>query len=758
MNFEPDAQAAVDLAKRAVARGASLDLPTLLAALYHGTALRQRFPELAPALDEPAARRAQTPSEVAVDDALQPLLDELADSGEVVTVDELAAALLESDAGRTWLGAHGVPEATLTTVLRGLTGIGPAAEDASVPGWRGSRERDGAIEALSSYGRMLTVGEPPHRGGVEFERPMASLVRTLCKMRRRNALVLGQPGTGKSALVYELARRLVRGDASIPARIRDLDVFELSPVFLRSGAGMVGQYDERVKALIRTLSAYPKIVLFVDEIHSFLQSSVHERGPYSDANESFKAALGHGDFACIGCTTTAEYRFFIERDQALARRFGIIRLEPPTPEAAVRILQARRPAMAKYYDPLRIPDAIVARTVELTEQYLPSRFQPDKSIQLLDEACAYCVTAEPPLGEVTEDALWNGLEDIIGHSLARSATISEEDLFGQLRAKIVGQDETLRGIARAFVAGLGGWGKGTHPRGVFFFAGPTGVGKTETALLLSTVLGGGRESLVRIDCNMLQGGHDAGPALHILLGPPPGYLGYVRGQGGVLSKVRDNPECVVLFDEIEKAPPGVGKLLLQLLDSGSVEDNDGNRLDFRRAFIVFTTNAGCTYDLRASIGFAGAGEPGLASPSVDIELLKAELRQLGLGEEFLGRISHWFSFQGLAPASIQQVLQLQLEGLRRTAEQRGFVLAWDPAIVGYLASRWQPRYGVRHLTTILRNRIEEQLSVAEAQGDLKGVATIRLAILATTDAEAARGLVGLATRERRGDTMLVQLA
>ena len=759
MNFDPEAQAAVDLAKRAVAKGASLDLPTLLAAVYHGTQLKERFPQLAKCLTAPEEQRGRTPSEVDVDESLQPVLDELADSGESVTAEDLAAALLDSEIGGKWLRARGLGEDDLAAVLRGLAGVEPAADGTPVSTWRGSSERDEAIAALSSYGRMLTVGEPPHKGGVEFERPLASLVRTLCKMRRRNALILGQPGTGKSALVYELARRLVRGDASIPARIRDLDIFELSPAFLRSGAGVVGQYDERVKTLIQTLTAHPKIVLFVDEIHSFLQSSMHERGPFSDANESFKAALGHGDFACIGCTTTAEYRYFMERDLALARRFGVIHLEPPSPDAAVRILRARRPAMAQYYDPLRIPDAIIERAVELTEQYLPSRFQPDKSIQLLDEACAYCVTVEPPLEEVTEDALWNGLEDIIGHSIARSATISEEDLFGQLRAKIIGQDETLRGITRAFVAGLGGWGKGSRPRGVFFFAGPTGVGKTETALLLSKVLGGGRESLVRIDCNTLQGGHDAGPALHILLGPPPGYLGYVRGQGGLLSKVRDNPECIVLFDEVEKAHPGVGKLLLQILDSGHAEDNDGNRLDFRRAYIVFTTNAGCTYDRQASIGFAGAGEePILASPSVDIEALKADLRQLGLGEEFLGRISHWFSFQGLTADAIVSVIQIQLERLRRVAKERGFVLTWEPAIVGYLASRWQPRFGVRHLTTILRNRIEEQLSVAEAQGDLKGVTTIRLAVLETAGGEAVRGLVGLATRERRGDTMIVHLA
>ena len=758
MNFDAEARAAVDLAKRSLPVGAALDLPTLLSAVYYGSPLSERFPGLAKCLDRPQERRKRTPPEVDVDEGLQPVLDELADGDDAVTLDELAGALLDSEAGGAWLRERGLSGEDLAAVLRELGGAASLEAD-PVSTWRGSHEREEAIAALTSYGRMLTVGEPPHRGGVEFEKPLASLVRTLCKMRRRNALVLGQPGTGKSALVYELARRLVRGDASIPARIRDLDIFELSPAFLRSGAGVVGQYDERIKTLIQTLTAHPKIVLFVDEIHSFLQSSMHERGPFSDANESFKAALGHGDFACIGCTTTAEYRYFMERDQALARRFSIILLEPPTPEAAVRILTARRPAMLQYYAPLRIPDAILKRAVELTEQYLPSRFQPDKSIQLLDEACAFCVTSEPPLPEVTEDALWSGLEDVIGHSIARSTTVTETNLYEQLRAKIIGQDETLRRLARSFVAGLGRWSKDSRPRGVYFFSGPTGVGKTETALLLSKVLGGGRESLIRIDCNTLQGGHDAAPALSILLGPPPGYLGYVRGQGGLLSKVRDNPESVVLFDEIEKAHPGVGKLLLRIIDVGQEDDSDGNRLDFRRAYIIFTTNAGCTYDRRSSIGFAGAeAEPAPAAPTVDVEALKAELRQLGLGEEFLARIGEWFAFRGLGPESIGEVVRLQLERLRLKAEERGYTLTWEPAVVVHLAEQWQPRFGVRHLSTILRNRIEEQLGVAEAQGELKGVKAIRLALLETTGVGAAQGLVGLASSERRDDTMIVHLA
>jgi ATP-dependent Clp protease ATP-binding subunit ClpA len=751
LNLEPEAQAALDLAKRAVPEGGELDADLLLAALCHATALKDRHPKLAGTLPVPRATRRKPPDKVPVAASLQPVLQKVAKATAPVSAEGLFAALVESEPGRQCLRAHGVPPDEVAP---------PGRPAAPVSEWRASSERAAAIEALSSFGRMLTVGEPPHKGVVEMEGALASLVRTLSKMGRKTAIVIGYPGTGKSALVYELARRLVTGHPSIPARLADLDIFELSPSFLRSGASMVGQYDERVKALIEILRANPKIVMFVDEIHSLFQSGIHERGPFTEANESFKAALGHGEISCIGCTTTVEYRHYIEPDGALARRFKVIKLDPPSAEAAVRILTSRRPRLEAYYAPLRVPDEIIKRAVQLTEDYLPSRFQPDKSIQLIDDACAFCVTRDPPATEVTEEALWQALEDIIGHSVVRSRELKEADVLAQLRAKILGQDEAISGIARAFVAGLGGWARTSAPRGVFFFCGPTGVGKTETAVLLAKILGGGREAMVRIDCNTLHAsGHDAGPAIHRLLGVPPGYVGYARGQGGILSRIRDKPESIVLFDEIEKAGRGVGELLLQILDDGRVEDVDGNVLDFRRSFIVFTTNAGCVYEAHRRIGFPSEDVSAEhAGPHVNLEAVKAELRAAGYGEEFLGRVKHFFIFRGLTASAIETVIGKQLASLRESALERGLELVWDEGVVPHLSSQWQPRFGVRHLTTILRNRLSEQLSIAEAQGELKGVKEIRLRVFEAHDAADRQHLAGLASRERQGETLVISLA
>ena len=736
LNLSPEGQAALDLAKRALPEGEALGAGLLMASLLHSARLQEKFPELANRLEEPKPLRQVAPDKVPVEESLRLVLANLSQRNPgPLGADEWLQALAGSPPGRAFLELKGPPSAA--------------------SGWRGSPEREEAIRALSSFGRMLTVTEPPHRGVVGLDTALRRLEKTLLKEKRRNAIVIGPPGTGKSALIYEFARQVVAGAESLPAQLRDLDIFELSPSFLRSGASMVGQYEERVKTLLGVLEQHPRIVLFVDEIHSLFQSSMHHRGPFSEANESFKAALSRGTISCIGCTTTAEYRHYIEPDGALERRFGVIKLEPPTRDATLGIMRARRPRLEKHYAPLRVPDGMLERAVDLTDEYIPGRFQPDKSIQLLDEACAICTLADPPGREVTEQALLSALEDTIGHSVVRATPLTAEGVFEALHARIVGQDDTLRAIGRAFVAGLGSWKDSKGPRGRFFLCGPTGVGKTQTALVLAEILGGGRSALLRVDCNTLQGsGRDAGPAINRLLGPPPGYIGYVAGQGGILSKIRDTPESIVLFDEIEKADPGVGKVLLQILDDGRVDDADGNPLDFRRAFLLFTTNAGCRYESAArAIGFDKTAAPASASPQVSVDAVMAELRAIGHGEEFLGRNLQFFAFQGLDADAIRIVMARQLEDLRETAELRGFELSWDPEIISHLTAQWQPRFGARHLTTILRNRITEQLAVADAQGELRGVTRICLQVLPVEG-----GLTGVATCEREGDELRIRLA
>lgn len=762
LELDRDCQSALDLAKRCVADGEPLDAATLLAALVHSEPLRAGVPSLAKAVPPPRARRAEPPGRVALAEDLRPLFQRLADSGRVVSMEMLLAGLLRSEPGRAALRSLRVPEDAVPQDLGsgGPERSSPAPDfgkDSGGSAWRASPGRSAALRSLGSYGRILTDGGLPRTSVVEREDVMRALVRTLSKMKRRNAIVVGPAGTGKSALIYELARRIHAGDSRLPARLRDTDIFELSPSFLRSGASMVGEYDERVKGLLKVLEAHRNIILFVDEIHSLFQSGVHERGPFTDANESFKAALGRGSIMCLGCTTPAEFRRYIEPDPALERRFGIIRLEAPSREATLQILTARRSRLEEFYAPLSVPDEALERAVALTDEYLPGRFQPDKAIQLLDEACAFCVTEPSAPERVTEAALVQALGDMVGHGIRHRGSLTIEEVLDRLREKIVGQDAVLAEIARAFVSGFGDWTRRSGPRGVFLFGGPTGTGKTETAVALARILGSGdRDLLVRVDCNTLQGSaRDAGPAIGRLLGVPPGYVGYARGQGGILSRIRDLPECVVLFDEFEKAAAGVGRLLLQIIDEGKVEDVDGNRLDFRRAFVVFTTNAGC-HGERRRLGFAG-NDSGEAAAEHHLQGIRRELRDVGLGDEFLARVTHTMIFGALDEASIRVVLQQRLEALRRTSELKGLDLEWSSAVVEHLARQWHPRYGVRFAAAVLRNRVGEQLDVAEAQGELKGVKSIRVEVLEAPAGASPDETVGLASRRRDGQCMIVSL-
>ena len=762
LKFDSACRSAIDLAKSSLSEEDQLDVAPLLDALYHGTHLKERLPDLDGYFHCPTPRR-KPPTRVPLSDPLKPLIGSLRGRGKV-TPEDLFIVLIRSQPGREVLSSRGMPadclsgvESTLAPKATPPTAAAGAAESGAPGQWRGSPERDAVISELNSFGRMLTDQEPPDRGKREMEQPLSALVTVLSKMGRHNAIVVGYPGTGKTALVYELARRIVHRDSSVPARLYDYDVFELSPTFLRSGASVVGQYEERIKKLIELLRGHPKIILFVDEVHSLFQTGVYGGGPFSDANESFKGVLARGEISCIGCTTLAEYKHAIEPDGALARRFELIRIDPPSAEVTVRILENRLPRVEKHYAPLRVPQEALRKTVDLTEEYLPGRYQPDKAIQLLDQACAWCVTHQPEAAELGEEALMQALEHSVGRRVVLPDQLTEQQVYQRLAEQIVGQDEVLHDIARAFAAGLGHWSRRKGPRGVYLFAGPTGVGKTKTAGLLAEILGGQRDALIRIDGNVLQGsGHEGGPIRNLLLGVPPGYVGYARGQGGLLSKIRDLPACVVLFDEFEKAGPELGELLLRIIDEGRTEDVDGNVLDFRRSYLVFTTNAGATYE-RGSIGFPTSSSEE-DQPAVDkTALLEALHRRAGLGPEFTARLTHSFIFQSLDAKAIRRVLTMQLEQLSETAEVRGYRLTWDDDLIKHLAARWQPQFGARHAHAMLRNRISEQLGVAEAQGELREVTTIHLKKLAVPEAADPASMMGAVTRQREGETLVIHV-
>jgi len=722
LKLDPRSEAARDLARKAVPEGGVLDIGTLLAAIYRAGELHEELPQLGDSLPELSELRNPTPASVPVSPELSEVLTELATRTEdALTPRAWFRELLASEPGRAFLGARGVTAQSVTGFLAVLDAGGDMTDAGA--GWRTSEARREAFAALGSFGRVLTEGPARAESFVQHESAVASLIRVLVKRKQRNALVMGPPGTGKTALVYELARRLLVDDARLPARLAQCDIFELSPGFLRSGASVVGEYDRRVKELLEVLRAHPRILLFVDEIHSLLQSGIHARGPFTDANESFKQALSSGEICVIGCTTTAEYRHYIAADEALAQRFSVVNLEPPSPEATRNILQSRLAATQSFYG-IEIPGEMLDRVVELTEDLLPSRAQPRKSIQLLDEACAFCVVRSDGEGRLAEQDLTDALEETIGRSVVRRGELTLEGLFDQLRHGIVGQDAVLKQLAGAVVAGLGSLAaQRDGPRGVFLLGGPSGVGKTETAVRLARVLGGEREALIRVNCNMLHGSTlDSGPAHNILLGAPPGYVGYVRGKGGELSKIRDHPQSVVLFDEIEKASATISDLLLQIMDEGRCEDADGNLLDFRRSFLLFTTNAG-SFVATNSIGFATSESK---DRRVGAETVKAGLRTMGFHDAFLGRMDAILVFDALDENAVVAILKKGLDRLGRSLADAGYGFEVDTTVAGRLAAHWQPEFGARHLLALI-DRIGREFSVAEAANELEGIEDIHLA-------------------------------
>jgi ATP-dependent Clp protease ATP-binding subunit ClpA len=738
--------ASVEAAKAALPDGSKLDVGTMMAALVWTSHLKADFTFLTQVLPQPRPVRVAS-GPMPLDESLQPLISELlAGAGPDVTVKEFFLKLTESEAGRKVLQA--IPESQRHELAAGL-GQKPRGQPSGA--WRESEERKAALAALAPFGRALTdrvLDERPFDGRAD---ELGAVVRALCKPKRRNALVIGQAGSGKTALVRELARRIARGGDTLPARVRDIDIFEIFPTKLKAESSLAGQYEARLQALVDVLKQHPQIVVFIDEIHSFLQSSVHHRGTFSEANESLKASLGHGDIACIGCTTLSEFRHYIEPDDALVRRFKIIRLAPPTRHATLSVLQRRTPGLQSHFE-VQIPSALLDRTIDLSERHLPGRSQPDKSLQLLEDACAFACTQAPPQKVLGEEALLMAIEDVIGHTVVRSGQLTEDAVFARLRERFVGQDKVLGEISRAFVAGLSEIMSRKGPRGVFLFSGPSGAGKTEVAVELSRLLCD-TPALIQVNCNALTGGIDGGPVQSVLFGPPPGYVGYARGQGGLLSRIRDMPESVVLFDELDKASPRLHELLLQIIDKGVIEDLEGRQLDFSRAFIIFTSNGGWKNQSRRLPGFgakSAAEEPKLA----EVEAVRQALAQEGMAPEFIGRIRHFFVFQPLSREAMATVIARQLGQLGEKVRAQGLGFEWNQSLIPHLLANWEPRLGARHLHQIVQNRVVEQIGVADAQGELATVRTIRLEVM--ENASEGRPGEGRVEREQRESVLVLR--
>ncbi len=721
MNFDPQAWQAIETAKRALADGACLDVATLVAALGHAC----EIPALAAALGLPAplCRRAHG-DQVRMEPTLAAVVGPLrrgASSSQEISATDLLRAILEDRSCQQVLVLAGVTEVTLERALL-LLPPRPLPSD--------------TIRLLSQYGRLLEQPWPPRPAIMPAESALRDLVLALGQRKRRSAVLVGPAGTGKTLLVRELARRLATRDASVPAELWSMCLFALEPHLLRMGADRPGEFESRVRALADTLVAHPRLVLFIDDLHGLL---AHDR---NDACQHLWREMAEGRIACIACANPAEYRQHVAADELRAVCLPRVLVSEPTHAETIAIIKARLPSIERHYG-VSVPPEVIEPLVSLTEEWLPVGHQPRTAIELADLAAGACRWAGGATPTLTQAQVVDCVERRTGGSISHAQTLTSAKIFAALSTCLLGQSETLKDLADSFAAKLGPFASRRGPRGVFLLAGPTGVGKTQAALELARLLGGGRDCLVRVNANVLGGSNgDLDPARAELFGPPPGFKGYGDGKSGILTRVRDLRETLVLFDEIEKAPPGVGDLLLQILGEGRGQDVDGQDIDFRRSFIVFTTNAGDTKPIIGPHPGGSAGQP----KARDVQ---AALRRMGFGNEFLGRIDHTFVFQPLDRTAIQQIFALRFRELDELLRRQGRILEIPEGLATAMASAWQSEFGARNVNTQFESRLRDRLNLALQDGRLNGIRKVR-AVLAREGATAT-------TRKVEEDTLVIEI-
>ena len=526
------------------------------------------------------------------------------------------------------------------------------------------------------------------------DREVERTVQILCRRRKNNPLLVGEPGVGKTAIAEGLAKRIVDGD--VPTVLANATIMSLDMGALVAGTKYRGDFETRIKAVIKEAVADPSIILFVDEIHTMIGAGSASGGTM-DASNLLKPALSSGDLRLIGSTTFREYREVFEKDQALSRRFQKIDVNEPTPNETIAILQGLRSRFEEHHEVEFTPDAITA-AVELAVRYLPNRQLPDKAIDLLDEAGA--------LQRVVPDAQRRTLIDRpeIEQTVARIVRVPTEQvsssdkstlagLQDKIQSVIYGQDLAITSLVNAIKLSRAGLRHGDRPIGSFLFAGPTGVGKTEVTRQLAHQMG---VKLVRFDMSEYMEAH----AVSRLIGAPPGYVGFDKG-GLLTEAITKDPYCVLLLDEIEKAHPDLYNILLQVMDRGVLTDTNGREVDFRNVILVMTTNAGAKQASRPSIGFTKQDHTSDA-----MEVIKTTFTP-----EFRNRLDRVVQFVPLGRQEILRVVRKTLSDLTFTLMARNIQLSLGDGVEDWLADNgFDPLMGARPMSRLVEEAIKQPLA------------------------------------------------
>lgn len=625
---------------------------------------------------------------------------------------------------------------------------------------------------LDAFGEDLTKAarEGKNDPMVGRDNELQRVMHILCRRKKNNPVLIGDPGVGKSAIVEGLAQRIVEN--RVPLALMDKRIIRLDTALMVAGTKYRGEFEERLKGIMKELSSHSNIIIFIDEIHTIVGTGSTENS--LDMSNMIKPALARGELKCIGATTLSEYAKTIEKDGALERRFQKVLVSQNTPEETLEILRKIKGQYESFHNVYYTDDALKT-AVELTDRYISDRFFPDKAIDAIDEAgagaslnhmipleemeiieteantykkkryeavkaldyekAAACRDKErearSKLNELLDSAKKNSAKSNVGSDdiasvvaritgvpverLAKSETEKLRDLTSILAKEVIGQDDAIRTISKAIQRNRLGLRNEKRPIGSFLFLGPTGVGKTFLVKKLTEQLFGNEDALIRVDMSEFSEKF----TVSRLVGAPPGYVGYEEG-GQLTEKVRHRPYSVLLLDEIEKAHPEVFNILLQLLDEGALTDSFGRRVNFKNTVIIMTGNIGSRRlsDFGTSMGYHINDNPLLEQQKAN-SIINKELKKT-FSPEFLNRLDAVVHFNSLTQENIRKIIDNQLSYFTESIIHQGYTLDVNDDVREYLSKKgYDPMYGARPVARTLQNEIQDKITDLILEGSLK---------------------------------------
>nr|WP_174820270.1 ATP-dependent Clp protease ATP-binding subunit ClpA [Ruegeria arenilitoris] len=606
--------------------------------------------------------------------------------------------------------AHGVAKDPAFGENRPVTGADQGEEEAQ----NASGDADQKESALGKY--CVDLNAKSRAGDVdpligradEVER----CIQVLCRRRKNNPLLVGDPGVGKTAIAEGLAYKIVQGDA--PEVLANTTIYSLDMGALLAGTRYRGDFEERLKAVVTELEDHPDAVLFIDEIHTVIGAGATSGGAM-DASNLLKPALQGGKLRTMGSTTYKEFRQHFEKDRALSRRFQKIDVNEPSVEDSVKILRGLKPYFEEHHDIKYTADAIKT-AVELSARYINDRKLPDKAIDVIDEAgAAQHLVAESKrrktIGVKEIEAVVAKIARIPPKNVTKDDAEVLKDLENSLKRVVFGQDQAIEALSSAIKLARAGLREPEKPIGNYLFAGPTGVGKTEVAKQLADTLG---VELLRFDMSEYMEKH----AVSRLIGAPPGYVGF--DQGGLLTDgVDQHPHCVLLLDEIEKAHPDVFNILLQVMDHGELTDHNGRTVNFRNVVLIMTSNAGAQEQAKAAIGFARDRREGEDTAAIERMFTP----------EFRNRLDAVISFAPLPKEVILQVVEKFVLQLEAQLLDRGVTIDLTPKAAEWLADKgYDDKMGARPLGRVIQEHIKKPLAEELLFGKLAKGGVVRVSV------------------------------